>query len=62
MTDDDGAFVRRLVTVFADLEDLEDDEGLAGAELWVARTRDHAAHAASYAASGLLGLLSLKLR
>ena len=36
---------------------MEDDEGLAGAELWVARTLDHAAHAAGYAASGLLGLL-----
>ena len=29
MTDNDGAFMRRLVTVFSDLEDLEDEEGLA---------------------------------
>ena len=36
---------------------MEDDEGLAGAELWVNRTLDHASHAAGYAASGLLGLL-----
>ena len=36
---------------------MEDDLGLAGAELWVQRTLDHAADAARYNASGLLGLL-----
>ena len=36
---------------------MEDDLGLAGAQLWVQRTLDHAADAARYNASGLLGLL-----
>ncbi len=35
----------------------EDDLGLAGAELWVARTLQHAASAALYGAEGYLGLL-----
>lgn len=36
---------------------MEDDMGLAGAELWVNRTLWHAADAASYNATGLLGIL-----
>jgi hypothetical protein len=36
---------------------LEDDLGLAGAELWVQRMLDHAAAAAGYGAQGYLGLL-----
>jgi hypothetical protein len=36
---------------------MEDDLGLAGAELWVERTLAHAADAARFNASGLLGIL-----
>ena len=36
---------------------MEDDLGLAGAELWVERTLAHAADAARYGAQGYLGLL-----
>lgn len=36
---------------------MEDDLGLAGGELWVARTLAHASDAALYNASGLLGIL-----
>lgn len=36
---------------------MEDDLGLAGGQLWVQRTLDHAADATRYKASGLMGLL-----
>ena len=49
-----GAVVKHAATV---IPWMEDDLGLAGAELWVARTLAHANDAASYNASGLLGIL-----